>query len=732
MDQRKLLAAWLLWSLSLALIPLLIPIGRNLEYEYIWLQSLLTTLLTPWFVWWLSRHTEQPWIPIHHLSISCPILIAAPALMLLTSNVCSCSDRNFLLWYMLQFLPAWWIALALSRLSRFHPKTLLTIQLTLILAGISLMWWFPQKRMVHLILGYLHGPIYDRWLPLSFHIILARIAQGLAGLLFFFSFSQQKRRRWILVLAAALCLLPQWFYPELSHGSRALQSLLPKTMNHPHFTLYYRNPKQHADYNKQIRDLFEESRFHVTELRNLLGEKADPPHVSIYVYPANDRKKLWFGGGGTDVTDVVTPSIHIVARRGPHPTLRHELVHALTSSQAFHGLGFHPNMALTEGLAVALAPSRRTRSLDEAAAALLAQNRLPPLEQLLSPLFWLEAGPRAYTAAGSLLNYLIENHGIAEVLALYRGDPSIFDESTRWLASLGEWKATLTARFPPQPDLAAEALYRDPGLFYNRCPHSKALLSRKLNDSWNRWRQPASWQPDQDYWPWRLRLDPGDRRAQLAIFRRQAKKLIESDSPKEAFESLKGRITSVRQQPAKHLEDIELGLLLSDLQRRNEPQTSLKTLAQLKTTYRANTIGHGLTRSIWARWLIEQSALSKGEKRQWRAYLAGWRSLPQAPAAEHSIPWIVHYLRNFRWQGLPAQELIKLDQPEFADKIPQSFWEMWSLNIGYRLLNQDQPNLAASAFREAGRNSQPGHKNHLALLVRYAEFLQQLNAKTSK
>jgi hypothetical protein len=92
----------------------------------------------------------------------------------------------------------------------------------------------------------------------------------------------------------------------------------------------------------------------------------------------------------------------------------------------------------------------------------------------------------------------------------------------------------------------------------------------------------------------------------------------------------------------------------------------------------------------------------------------------------------VHYLRNFRWQGLPAQELIKLDQPEFADKIPQSFWEMWSLNIGYRLLNQDQPNLAASAFREAGRNSQPGHKNHLALLVRYAEFLQQLNAKTSK
>ena len=35
--------------------------------------------------------------------------------------------------------------------------------------------------------------------------------------------------------------------------------------------------------------------------------------IDIYAYPDARLKKLWFGGGATDVTDVVTPGVHITA-----------------------------------------------------------------------------------------------------------------------------------------------------------------------------------------------------------------------------------------------------------------------------------------------------------------------------------------------------------------------------------------------------------------------------------
>src|SRR5690606_33355072 len=116
-----------------------------------------------------------------------------------------------------------------------------------------------------------------------------------------------------------------------------------------------------------------------------------------------------------------TPSIHITADAWPHPTLRHELVHALASGFGYHGLGFHPNMAFTEGLAEALAPREQMISVHEGAASLIESGRLPAIEKLFSPAFWRESGGRAYTVAGSFIRHLIETRGMAEVKNLYAG-----------------------------------------------------------------------------------------------------------------------------------------------------------------------------------------------------------------------------------------------------------------------------------------------------------------------
>src|SRR5262249_264444 len=104
----------------------------------------------------------------------------------------------------------------------------------------------------------------------------------------------------------------------------------------------------------KIQRLHRDAQFHVNELRKLWGAAGqNGPQVEMYVCQWDDGKKVWFGGGSTDVTDVYTPTVHITGEAWPPPTLRHELVHALASGVAYHGLGFHPNMAFTEGLAVA-------------------------------------------------------------------------------------------------------------------------------------------------------------------------------------------------------------------------------------------------------------------------------------------------------------------------------------------------------------------------------------------
>ena len=74
--------------------------------------------------------------------------------------------------------------------------------------------------------------------------------------------------------------------------------------------------------------------------------------------------------------------IHTTLSESQHSTIRHELVHALASFDSYLSLGFHPNIAITEGLAVALAPEDRLLSLDDASASLIINKKISSLEKI--------------------------------------------------------------------------------------------------------------------------------------------------------------------------------------------------------------------------------------------------------------------------------------------------------------------------------------------------------------
>ncbi|MFW7377611.1 MAG: hypothetical protein ACOH5I_02230 [Oligoflexus sp.] len=718
---------WMAWPLFLTVLILLIPVSRNLEYEFAWFLSLGFALLSPWLAWVFPRFALQD-IKFWEKSFLYPAVILIIPSMLYLTGLCPCSARSTYFWYVLLSLPAWWIGLGLASLVQSYPKRLWAalglagVQLFSLLSAAAIMWFLPQKRLIHVFFGFIHGPIYDSWLPIDGSIIWTRFSHAVfgLGLICLTHGLRQKNFRYKLGIAAisvgVLGMMSSWFLPSTSHGIDALSRLLPLKKEAEFFRLHYRNDKDNKNYEDEIQHLFLETRFHVMELRAILGD--DAPHVEVFVYPDQDQKKLWFGGGGTDITDVVTPSIHIIARTAPHPTLRHELVHALSSHFAFHGLGFHPNMALTEGLAVALAPHRRSRSLDEATAAMLHQNRLPPLGELMSPMFWTQSGARAYTAAGSLLQYLIRNYGMEPVKAIYAGKRPESLSNKSWQEVIAEWQDELLRRHPSKQDLESESLYRYQGILHDLCPQSKATNSQSNGNFWTSIRQASGWRAKQDYWPWRFQLEADDIFVRLQYYRRLAYQAV-TQFDYLALDQLEQDLQNQAQWPPRTIEDVELTLLASDIKNFLQNHQAIEILNDLMSITAEDLIGPDLTRQIWARRLILDSPLPNEYQRQWLGYLASWQPMPQLPAENEPAPWIINYLRNFRWRGEDPEKLLASQLPPELEKIlPQSFFEMWYLHIGFRLADSKKWLFAGDALQKALSYSQKGSQEKTAELLR--------------
>ena len=154
----------------------------------------------------------------------------------------------------------------------------------------------------------------------------------------------------ILVVAGFTAL---WLYTARTAGDYGstqnskvkLDSLLAGEISRPGFKLHYQKAASSTGDTVplQMQRLARDAEFHIAELTQILADgEGSLPTVDIYVYPDRDSKKLWFGGGATDVADVRTPSIHITGDSWPHPTMRHELVTRLHPNLVTMGSVFIP------------------------------------------------------------------------------------------------------------------------------------------------------------------------------------------------------------------------------------------------------------------------------------------------------------------------------------------------------------------------------------------------------
>jgi hypothetical protein len=723
--------AWLAVVYLLASsIPLLSGIGQNIEYEYALMVAMLLAVAIPavallipgeYFVGESGEYAVDIFDESLWIFVASPIICAVPAIFAYTLQLCACSGSGSVFWIVVFLMPMLCFAHAVHHAVlcfrvRGFGFWILVLALLLLFGFLTVsavvqFWIFPQVRVHHLLFGFLHGPIYDLWIPVDEGIVWSRLSHflfALSLLLFVWSFLGLVARYWPVVVIG--CGLSFSFvagsFPSVAIGPGVLQVQLSSVIERQYFRIFFP-----GDVAAKIKDsIAAQVEFHVEELREIIGE--DAPRVDVYVYPDRDRKKLWFGGGATDVADIHTPSIHIsVDQYEPHPTLRHELVHALTSHIGFFGFGFHPNMAITEGLAMALAPSADDGDLHADAAVLIHTKRLPNTRVLFSPMFWRESGRRAYTTAGSIMLYVLQKYGFGRVRMLYAGESFEKAFGRSRVAVLREWRDHLVAAYPQKDgDLVGEALFRFAGVFADHCPHSKVDLGRSRQESlFTRLRQPLGWDPGRDYRPWRLALEPDSKDVRFGFWRADLRALaVTRPLNRERLTLWLQALRQFRQSPPKVLEDVEMAIAEADvLSLMGETAASVGVLRQLEQLSYRYQFGRSVLRQIAVRLSVE-AHLSPVQAQEWRGFLAGWsQTFPREVVGS----WVVAYLqvRN-RDESLVGDagrllDLANWPKAEIGLDVARDFRDdfvfEWHKHVAYRLAEEGLLDVAVREFNAA-------------------------------
>jgi tetratricopeptide (TPR) repeat protein len=171
----------------------------------------------------------------------------------------------------------------------------------------------------------------------------------------------------------------------------------------------------------------------------------------------------------------------------PHPTLRHEIVHAVAAAAA-RGPFRVPARALVvvstglvEGVAAALETPQSRWTLHEWSRAARDLGFLPDVRRIVGPAgFWSQPPARAYTAAGSFLAFVLERRGAAVVREAYRTGDLAGAAGAPLDALVSEWERFLDG-VEPAPGLvtAARARLSRGSLFTRTCAREVALLEAR-------------------------------------------------------------------------------------------------------------------------------------------------------------------------------------------------------------------------------------------------------------
>lgn len=320
----------------------------------------------------------------------------------------------------------------------------------------------PQAFAFNHFGGFLPGPLYDEALSvqpaLLWFRLLTLLLAALVWLLIAVTLSMRDGAlTWphlrpgsavllVAILAAVVALEQR--AAELGFRANAddVAERLGGLRQTEHFVLHFPREKPRDDVDRLVRD----AEFRYSEVAEFLGS-APPDRIHVFVYRSPEEKRALVGASHTQFAKPWRLEVHVNDSAFPHPSLKHELVHAMAAP--FGEPPLHvtarfklwPLMGIIEGLAVAGDNPVDELTLHEWAAAMRRENLAPDVRRVLGPAgFYETASARAYTTVGSFLRYLADQYGPEKLMQLYRRADfqaaygrSLDDLATEWERYLG-------------------------------------------------------------------------------------------------------------------------------------------------------------------------------------------------------------------------------------------------------------------------------------------------------
>jgi hypothetical protein len=335
----------------------------------------------------------------------------------------------------------------------------------------------PPVYTYNAILGYFPGNLYDENITLHATLAWSRLEQ-LAWVAALTTLVLRDRRA--LVGGALAIVAAVYLHTVDTTTAEDIQEALGGRIETAHFVIYYAHTKE---IDADIQLIAADHEFRYLEVVSELGA-APPGKLTSYYFADRAQKARWFGAHDVEMAKPWRREIYLDHRAFPHPSLRHEIAHAVASAfgdpvfgvSTRHGVFASPG--LIEGLAVASDwPAGYDRPTPhEAVRALQLMGTDPSITPLLSLQFFSASSARSYTIAGSFMKFLLDSYGARKFRTLYESGGDFEGAYGKDLATLDrEWKAMIAKiQLPAGAVEAQRERFRVGSVFSRPCPHAIA------------------------------------------------------------------------------------------------------------------------------------------------------------------------------------------------------------------------------------------------------------------
>jgi tetratricopeptide (TPR) repeat protein len=374
--------------------------------------------------------------------------------------------------------------------------------------------------------GYFSGPLYDTVIDPFLTLVTYRIGSA-ATLVFALVLAQhveidaehRLKLAWIgrpgLFALGAGALVGSVVHvaygPELGHYSTtsSIEAALGRRTQGKRCDVVYSSAILERDLHLFLRDCDAQ----VVQLERWFGVRG-PDKIKVYLFASDAEKGRLMGASRTYIAKPWREEVYLQQSSYPHPVVRHELAHVIAGrfGQGPFKIagplgGIVPDPGRIEGIAVAAAPDEDEELSDlEWTAAMQRLDLLPELERIFRLGFLGQPSSRAYTVAGSFVNWFAMRFGMDKVRAWYGGAELPELTGGKDLRALEREFLSYLEKVPlPEKSLETARLRFDrPAFFARSCPR---IVDRLYGQAEQRL-SVGDWKEASERYREVLRLDP--------------------------------------------------------------------------------------------------------------------------------------------------------------------------------------------------------------------------------